>query len=102
MKYDPPIKLYIPLPSPFPIGRGPNATSSFGGNLRVRCTDEEYNLIQLEAYLLGLSLAGFSRWCILHAAKALKKHREEESTSDSAGDEDNGTNKRRRKRTKRE
>jgi hypothetical protein len=102
MSYEPPIKVFIPLPSPIPIGRGVKATGDYGGNLRVRCTNSEYDLIQQEAQTLGLSLAGFSRWCIFHAAKALHEHRESASTDDSVGDTDASTNKRRRKRSKRE
>jgi hypothetical protein len=78
-RYDPPLLLRIPLPSEIPRSKGPDATSGYGGNLRIRCTDEEYNMIKEEAALLDLTTANFCRWVILHSASALRKHREEDS-----------------------
>ena len=74
--YTPPVKLSIPLPSPIPRARGIHSTGGFGGNIRVRCTDDEKLLVQSEANYLGLTLASFSRWCITHAAHLLKEHRD--------------------------
>jgi hypothetical protein len=78
-RYDPPLLLRIPLPSEIPRNKGPYATSSYGGNLRIRCTNEEYDMIKAEAALLDLTMANFCRWVILHSASALRKHREENS-----------------------
>ena len=83
-KYDPPIKVSIPIPSHIPQARGIHATSGYGGNLRVRCTNDEYDLAQEEAKRLGLTLAGFCRWSIIHVAEALNRHRNEQSASDNA------------------
>ena len=73
--YEPPIKITIPIPSYIPYGHGLKATSGHGGNLRVRCTNDERGLIETEAKLLGLTVSGFVRWVSLYAAKALEKHR---------------------------
>jgi len=86
MSYDPPLKIWIPLPSPMPRARGRQSTGGFGGNLRVRCTDEEYMLVQSEAAELGLSIAAFSRWCIVQTANTLKGHRDAGSTNYIAGE----------------
>jgi hypothetical protein len=81
MSYDPPLKIMITTPSEIPHGFGPNSTGKRGGNLRVRCTNAEYDMIQMEAASLGISLANFVRWCAVHAAKQLLIHRESSSTS---------------------
>ena len=86
MSYEPPIKIMITTPSEIPHGFGPNSTGKRGGNLRVRCTNKEYDMIQIEAAKLGISLATFCRWCAIHAAKQLKQHRDEQSTEESIGD----------------
>ena len=86
MIYEPPLKISISAPNEIPQGFGPNSTGRRGGNLRIRCTNAEYDAIKKEANLLGLSLAMFSRWSIVHVAQELKKHRESASTSISAGD----------------
>ena len=75
MSYETPLKITIPIPNPIPLGRGNNSTGRRGGNLRVRCTNKEYDLVQEEAAVLGLGISPFSRWCVLHCAKALRKHR---------------------------
>ena len=87
MAYEPPIRIAIPTPSEIPQGFGPNSTGKRGGNLRVRCTNAEYDAIQHEAGLLGITLATFCRWCSIHVAQKLKKHREELSTDMSIGDD---------------
>jgi hypothetical protein len=79
MSYEPPLKITIPTPSEIPKGYGPNSTGKRGGNLRVRCTDAEYDALVLEAALLGMSLAMFCRWCIVHASQKLLEHRQLES-----------------------
>tara|TARA_R100001594_G_scaffold44758_3_gene77246 strand:- start:2033 stop:2317 length:285 start_codon:yes stop_codon:yes gene_type:complete len=89
MAYDPPLKICIPLPSPIPRARGHRSTTGYGGNLRIRCTDEEYTLVQNEASELGLPLAAFSRWCIVYAANALKEHRDAGSSSPTTGEPPN-------------
>lgn len=88
MSYEPPLKITIPLPATLPKGRGANATGHRGGNLRIRCTDAEYDYVQREAELLGLSLAMFCRWCVTKVATQLTLHRGTDSTSMSIGDED--------------
>jgi len=88
MSYEPPLKITIPAPSEIPQGFGPNSTGKRGGNLRVRCTNAEYDDIQHEAYLLDVSLAMFTRWCAVHVAKQLKIHRDAESDSISIGEDD--------------
>lgn len=47
----------------------------------MRCTNAEYDLVKREAALLGITLAGFSRWCIVRTAQALVAHRKSQSTS---------------------
>ena len=80
--YDPPIKITIPVPSEIPPRRGRHSTGRYGGNLRIRCTDTEYDLVQQEAKELNLTISGFGRWCIIRIAAALRTHRLEESTAD--------------------
>ena len=87
MSYEPPIKIMITTPSEIPQGFGPNSTGKRGGNLRVRCTNSEYDMIQIEAAELGISLATFCRWCAVHAAEQLKKHRDAGSTDESVEEE---------------
>ena len=88
MAYEPPLKIYIPTPNILPKGFGPNSTGKRGGNLRVRCTNKEYDSIQLEAANLGISLAAFCRWCSVHVAQQLKEHRRIKSTSALIGEKD--------------
>lgn len=76
-RYDPPLKITIPYPSHIPRRRGINSSAHRGGNLRVRCSNAEYDFIQREAELCGLSLAGYCRWVIIQTARALKSHRDE-------------------------
>lgn len=86
MPYEPPLGIMIPTPNEIPKGFGPNSTGKRGGNLRVRCTDAEYDAIQYEAGMLGISLAMFTRWCAVHVATKLKKHRDELLTENVTGD----------------
>tara|TARA_Y100001973_G_C5195108_1_gene333667 strand:+ start:1998 stop:2300 length:303 start_codon:yes stop_codon:yes gene_type:complete len=88
MAYEPPLKIAIPTPSEIPQGFGPNSTGRKGGNLRIRCTDKEYNAIAYEASKLNLSLAMFCRWCSVQVAQKLKEHRDMESTAISIGETD--------------
>ena len=97
MSYEPPVKVTIPIPSNFAVGYGVNATGKRGGNLRVRCTNKQYDAINAEAKLLGLTLATFCRWCAVHVAGKLLEHREALSTSASIGDEDERPKPRKRK-----
>ena len=46
MSYEPPLKITIPTPSEFELGYGVNSTGKRGGNLRVRCTNKEYDAIK--------------------------------------------------------
>ena len=78
----------IPTPSFIPHSRGVNSTGKRGGNLRIRCTNAEYDMIQAEALELGLTLANFCRWCAIQVSLELIKHRDANSDSMSAGDED--------------
>ena len=80
MTYDPPLKITIPTPSEIPKGFGPNSTGKRGGNLRIRCTNAEYDMIQNEAERLGISLANFCRWCAVQVAEQMMIHRETGST----------------------
>jgi hypothetical protein len=88
MSYEPPLKITITTPDEIPQGFGPNSTGKRGGNLRVRCTNAEYDAIAHEAALLGVTLAMFTRWCATHVATQLKSHRDASSTSMSVGDDD--------------
>lgn len=88
MSYEPPLKITIPVPTEIPAGFGPNSTGRRGGNLRVRCTNAEYDALKVEATKLGITLAMFCRWSAIHVGKALEAHREAESTSMEAGEED--------------
>jgi hypothetical protein len=100
MSYEPPIKISIPIPNEIPQGFGPNSTGKRGGNLRVRCTNKEYDMIQEEAAFIGVSLATFCRWCSVHVATMLLEHREANSTSMSIGDdEEHGRKPKRKPRT---
>jgi hypothetical protein len=73
MNYEPPLKIWIPIPSDIPKGFGVNSTGKRGGNLRVRCTNSEYDKIQSEAEVIGVSLANFVRWCAIHVAGKLQQ-----------------------------
>lgn len=88
MSYEPPLRITIPTPSEIPLGFGPNSTGKRGGNLRIRCTNSEYDAIQLEASLLSISLANFCRWSAVHIAQQLYEHRKAKSTDMSVGEED--------------
>jgi hypothetical protein len=88
MSYEPPLKIAISIPTQIPKGRGINSTGHYGGNLRVRCTNKEYDLIQEESKYLEISLAMFCRYCAVETAKKLREHREGNSTSISIGEED--------------
>ena len=98
MSYEPPLRISISAPNEMPQGFGPNSTGKRGGNLRVRCTNAEYDAVKKEANLLGLTLAMFSRWSIVHVAQELKQHRDKASTSILAGDEDDTEKQRKRTR----
>jgi|TARA_R110000822_G_scaffold261030_1_gene385793 uncharacterized protein (DUF1778 family) len=85
MSYKTPNQITITTPNKMPIGFGPNSTGNRGGNLRVRCTDKEYDAIKLEAELLNITLATFTRWCAVHAAQTLLEYRTAHMISDSIG-----------------
>ena len=87
MSYEPPLRISIPLPSKFRLTYGPNSTGKRGGNLRVRCTNNEYDALKIEAEALGITLATFCRWCAVHVGQELKKHREASSTEMFAGED---------------
>ena len=82
--YDTPIKVTIPVPSEIPRARGPNSTSQYGGNLRVRCSNQEYDLVFDEAAMLGVTPSNFCRWSIVQTALAVQEHRLSKSKSDTA------------------
>jgi hypothetical protein len=88
MSYEPPLKISITTPNEIPKSFGVNSTGKRGGNLRVRCTNAEYDAIQHEAELLGISLAMFTRWCAVQVGQKLLEHREAQSTSMSIGEEE--------------
>ena len=100
MPYEMPLRIAIPIPTELPVGYGVNSTGKRGGNLRVRCTNKEYDAIRHEASLLGISLAMFTRWCAVHVAANLLKHREASSTSMSVGEDDAPNNNKPRTRRK--
>ena len=104
MPYEMPLRIAIPIPTELPVGYGVNSTGKRGGNLRVRCTNKEYDAIRHEASLLGISLAMFTRWCAVHVAANLLRHREASSTSMSVGEDDapndNAPRTSRKKKTK--
>ena len=77
--YDPPLKVTIASPSEIPKGFGINSTGKYGGNLRIRCTNAEYDMIKEQAYLHGLSISNYCRWCCVHVAQAMQEHRIEHS-----------------------
>ena len=87
MSYEPPLRITITTPNEIPQGFGPNSTGGRGGNLRVRCTDAEYDAMKHEATMLGLSLAMYTRWCAVHIGQQLKAHRDAASTSMDIGEE---------------
>ena len=88
MSYEPPLKITITAPSPIAQGYGPNSTGRRGGNLRIRCTNKEYDAIQAEALRLNLSLAMFCRSCAIQVAQRLEAHRENEQTGIEATEEE--------------
>ena len=88
MAYEPPLRIAIPTPNEIPQGFGINSTGKRGGNLRIRCTNKEYDAVQLEARRLGISLAMFGRWSIVHIAKQLREHRLTASTAMSIGEDE--------------
>ena len=88
MSYEPPLTIVITTPSLIAPGLGVNSTGKRGGNLRVRCTNREYDAIQQEAMHLNLSLAMFCRSCIVKAAQRLKAHRDNASLNMTAQEED--------------
>ncbi len=87
MSYEPPLKITITIPNPITQGYGPNSTGHRGGNLRIRCTNKEYDAIQYEATKLNLSLAMFCRSCAIQVAQRLKAHRRAELTNIEATEE---------------
>jgi hypothetical protein len=101
MAYEPPLRIAIATPSEIPHGFGPNSTGKRGGNLRVRCTNAEYDAISAEALRLNITLATFCRWCAVHVASKLKEHREAQSTDVSIGDDYDARRQDVRSRTRR-
>jgi hypothetical protein len=87
MSYEPPLMITIPVPMTLPTSRGANATGKRGGNLRIRCTNKEYDFIQEEASKLGITLAMFCRWCATRVATELEQHRLKEETNSYAGED---------------
>ena len=89
MPYTVPNKLSISTPNIIPKGFGPNSTGRRGGNLRVRCTNKEYDAIQHEAKLLNITLATFTRWCAVHVAQELLQHRRDTIGEDNESNSNN-------------
>ena len=79
-QYEPPLKIFIPLPSKMKRAL-PHSAGTYGSNMRVRCTDAEYDLVEREAEAIGLTTSSFARWCITRTAIALRNHRDKSSTS---------------------
>jgi hypothetical protein len=75
-QYHPPLKIQIPLPSRIEHKKGPHASNGYGGNLRVRMSNDEYDRVKAEANKLEITIANFCRWVIVYSASALKKHRD--------------------------
>lgn len=86
MSYDPPLKIFIPLPAHMPTTHGAFSTAHRGGNFRIRCTNAEYDAVQEEAKRLNISLANFGRWCMVRVAEHLKEHRLSNSTAEVVGE----------------
>ena len=86
MPYELPLSITIPIPSEYARGRGINAVTGYGSNVRMRCTNYEYDIVKEVATEMGIPLASFSRWCVVHCAKALRKHKMTQSTDDNAGE----------------
>ena len=84
--YEPPLQITISLPSKFVKTYGPESTGHYGGNLRVRCTDKEYELVRELADDLQISIACFTRSCAVQVARILQKHKLDQHTSMMAGD----------------
>lgn len=84
--YEPPLRVTIPLPCELPRGRGRSSTGRYGGNYRIRLTNDEYNMIQQEAAELGISMAAFGRWCVKQIAMQLREHRTQQLTTTHVGD----------------
>ena len=87
MSYDPPYKISIPTPSEIPKGFGPNSTGKRGGNLRIRCTNAEYDMLAEESAELGISIANFGSWCSVQVAQKLREHRLNNSTAQTVGED---------------
>lgn len=81
------MKITIPTPSELVRRRGIYSTGKYGGNLRVRCTNLEYDLICSEARHLGISASGFTRWCTVRVAELLKNHRDQHLNTTEAEDD---------------
>lgn len=86
--YEPPLQIKISLPSEFKKRFGPESTGRYGGNLRVRCTNEEYDMMKAIAEKLNLSLAMFVRSCAVQTARILRDHETEQNNSMIAGEDD--------------
>lgn len=71
MQRDLPLKVTIPTPSDIPRARGIYATTSFGDNLKVRCSGVEIELIDKASAIVGSKRANFIRWCAVHVAQML-------------------------------
>lgn len=66
----------IPIPSDMPIARGLFATTSMKGNVKVRISVVDRELIEEEAKHCGLESTGsFIRWCAVNVAKRLRERR---------------------------
>ena len=89
MAYEAPLRIAIPTPIDIPTGYGTNSTGKRGGNLRVRCTNKEYDAIQHEAKLLNITLATFTRWCAVHVAQELLQHRRDTIGEDNESNSNN-------------
>jgi len=89
-----PKTISIPLPQDIPRARGIHSTGGFGGNLRVRCTDDEKLLVQSIANDLGITMSSFSRWCIVHSAQSLKEHQNATTSSTNNNGELHGSSTR--------
>lgn len=94
----PPLKITIPVPSYIPPKPGMHSTSKYGGNLRIRCSNAELDMVQEEADKLGLTTSGFCRWCITRVALALRQYQERNQDGihhELAGEDDRQVERRR-------
>lgn len=74
---DLPMRCIIPTPVYAPRARGMHSTGRFGHNLRVRCSVEDFQLIETEAKRIGIPVAMFVRHCAVFTAEYLRNYHDD-------------------------